>query len=59
MPGWEMDGGSRERFEARLAAVATPLRRWMLKMYANPVISRYAGQDVDPFQETETGHRPG
>lgn len=59
MPGWEMEAGSRQRFEARLAAVPAPLRPWMLKMYANPVISRYARQEPGPSEAGGTGAPAG
>lgn len=49
MPEWEIGEDSRKRFEERLTAVSPALRPYMLKMYANPAISRYADQDSDPF----------
>ncbi|MEX1198325.1 MAG: 1-acyl-sn-glycerol-3-phosphate acyltransferase [Pseudohongiellaceae bacterium] len=63
MPEWEIGADSRQRFEERLAAVPPALRPYMLKMYANPVISRRADQDSDPFAEPGedqpgTGARP-
>lgn len=53
MPDWEIAESSRKRFDERLAAVPPELRRYMLKMYANPAISRYADQDSDPFELPE------
>jgi len=44
---------SRQRFEERLAAVEPGVRTWMLRMYANPVISRYAAGKEDPFARAE------
>jgi len=40
---------SRSRFEERLAAADPAIRTWMLRMYANPVISRFAAGKDDPF----------
>src|SRR5690554_2740447 len=39
------------RFDARLNAMAPEIRPYVLRMYANPVISRYAKGEVDPFAE--------
>ncbi len=41
--------GSRAKFEERLAAADPRIRPWLLQMYANPVISRYAVGKEDPF----------
>ncbi|MGM0633289.1 MAG: 1-acyl-sn-glycerol-3-phosphate acyltransferase [Pseudomonadota bacterium] len=49
MPDWHIEDGSRRQFRERLEAVESPLRPYMLKMYANPVISRHAAQTSDPF----------
>lgn len=40
---------SRAKFAERVAAVDPRIRRWLLQMYANPVISRYAASSEDPF----------
>ena len=40
---------SRVKFAERVAAVDPRIRRWLLQMYANPVISRYAVSSEDPF----------
>lgn len=49
MPDWRIEDASRRQFLERLQAVEPPLRPYMLKMYANPVISRHAAQTSDPF----------
>ncbi|MDP1932734.1 MAG: 1-acyl-sn-glycerol-3-phosphate acyltransferase [Gammaproteobacteria bacterium] len=41
--------GSRAKFAERLAAADPKIRRWLLQMYANPVISRYSVGKDDPF----------
>jgi hypothetical protein len=53
MPDWHIPTDSRKQFENRLAAVSPELRPYMLKMYANPTISRYADQESDPFEPHE------
>lgn len=40
---------SAEKFEARLEAADPKIRSYLLQMYANPVISRYAAGNADPF----------
>lgn len=49
MPSDPDAASSRQRFEERLAAVEPGVRTWMLRMYANPVISRFAAGKEDPF----------
>ena len=39
------------RFDARLDALDEKVRPYVLKMYANPVISRYARSKEDPFAD--------
>lgn len=51
--GAEADS-SRSKFEERLAAADPAIRSWMLRMYANPVISRFAAGREDPFAEKVT-----
>lgn len=50
------DDSVAQRFSDRLAAMDTKIRPYVLQMYANPVISRFAKGDVDPFaaQQAET-----
>lgn len=36
------------RFNERLAAIAPEVRPYVLRMYANPVLSRYAKEDITP-----------
>jgi 1-acyl-sn-glycerol-3-phosphate acyltransferase len=43
------DAEVQARFEARLDAMDEKVRPYVLKMYANPVISRYAKAAGDPF----------
>lgn len=40
---------SKARFEDRLARAALPIQPYLLQMYANPVISRFAQGAADPF----------
>src|SRR5690606_8972296 len=47
---------SRTAFEERLAAADPAIRRWMLRMYANPVISRFAAGKDDPFAPSVDDH---
>jgi len=42
VPQIAINSESRERFEKRIGAVPEAVRVWMLQMYANPVIRRYA-----------------
>jgi glycerol-3-phosphate O-acyltransferase len=45
---------SAEKFETRLAAADPRIRPYLLQMYANPVISRFAAGN-DPFAAAESG----
>ncbi|MES3008515.1 MAG: 1-acyl-sn-glycerol-3-phosphate acyltransferase [Pseudomonadota bacterium] len=40
---------SATKFAERLAAADPKIRPWLLQMYANPVVSRYATGSADPF----------
>ena len=40
---------SKTRFEERLANADSAIRPYLLQMYANPVISRFAAGKADPF----------
>ncbi|MEK7259717.1 MAG: 1-acyl-sn-glycerol-3-phosphate acyltransferase [Pseudomonadota bacterium] len=44
-----VNGESAEKFAARLDAADPKIRSYLLQMYANPVISRYAAGNADPF----------
>lgn len=48
------DSDVKTKFEQRLAALETTARPYVLQMYANPVISRYARGTADPFAEVLT-----
>lgn len=48
------DSDVKTKFEQRLAALETTVRPYVLQMYANPVISRYARGTADPFAEVLT-----
>lgn len=43
---------AKAEFEKRLQAVDEKIRPYLLQMYANPVISRYAATQEDPFSQT-------
>lgn len=45
------DAQIKTRFEQRLAALDAKVLPYVLQMYANPVISRYAAGSADPFAE--------
>jgi glycerol-3-phosphate O-acyltransferase len=49
LAGFVADADVQTRFENRLAALDQNVRPYVLKMYANPVISRYAKAAGDPF----------
>lgn len=53
LPSWDISAESRQRFDERLEQAGPALRPWLLRQYANPVISRHADQDGDPFAEPE------
>jgi 1-acyl-sn-glycerol-3-phosphate acyltransferase len=40
-----------QRFNERISAMDTEVRPYVLQMYANPVVSRFAAGNVDPFAE--------
>jgi hypothetical protein len=42
---------AKAEFEKRLQAVDEKIRPYLLQMYANPVISRYAASQADPFNQ--------
>jgi hypothetical protein len=49
------DSDVRAKFDQRLQALDPKERPYVLQMYANPVISRYARGSVDPFAVSDTG----
>lgn len=46
------DSDVKTKFDERLAALDAKVRLYVLQMYANPVISRYAKGSEDPFADT-------
>lgn len=49
LAAFQCDSELASRFDARLAAMAPEVRPYVLRMYANPVISRYAEEGADPI----------
>lgn len=47
LPEYELDDASRQRLLDRVAAVPEPVRPYLLQIYANPVISRFAQRASD------------
>ena len=53
LAAFKADPAIEEKFRARVAAMAAEVQPYVLQMYANPVISRYAAGDADPFGSVE------